>query len=113
MLFQMLFLVHGSQHLIQWNGGETGGVIGQTVGNDQLAVMEESATCINDIGHVALTLALAGSVVLLVEAAFVARQPIGRLGRVEEIAALAVYLASDESSFTTGTAQVIDGGWSN
>ena len=48
-----------------------------------------------------------------VEAAFVARQPIGRLGRVEEIAALAVYLASDESSFTTGTAQVIDGGWSN
>ena len=48
-----------------------------------------------------------------VEAAFVARQPIGRLGRTEEIAALAVYLASDESAFTTGTAQVIDGGWSN
>ncbi len=48
-----------------------------------------------------------------VEAAFVARQPMGRVGRVEEIAALAVYLASDESSFTTGTSQVIDGGWSN
>lgn len=48
-----------------------------------------------------------------VEAAFVGRQPMGRLGRVEEIAALAIYLASDESSFTTGTAQVIDGGWSN
>jgi 2-keto-3-deoxy-L-fuconate dehydrogenase len=48
-----------------------------------------------------------------VEAMFVERQPIGRLGRVEEIAALAVYLASDESSFTTGTSQVIDGGWSN
>ena len=48
-----------------------------------------------------------------VEAAFVARQPMGRVGRVEEIAALAVYLASDESSFTTGTAQIIDGGWSN
>ncbi len=48
-----------------------------------------------------------------VEAAFVSRQPIGRLGKAEEIAALAVYLASDESSFTTGTAQVIDGGWSN
>jgi 2-keto-3-deoxy-L-fuconate dehydrogenase len=48
-----------------------------------------------------------------VEAAFAARQPMGRLGRVDEIAALAVYLASDESSFTTGTAQVIDGGWSN
>jgi 2-keto-3-deoxy-L-fuconate dehydrogenase len=48
-----------------------------------------------------------------VEAAFVSRQPMGRIGRVHEIAALAVYLASDESSFTTGTAQVIDGGWSN
>ncbi len=48
-----------------------------------------------------------------VEAAFIARQPMGRIGRVQEIAALAVYLASDESSFTTGTAQVIDGGWSN
>ena len=43
--------------------------------------------------------------------AFVARQPLGRLGTPEEIAALAVYLASDESSFTTGTAQVIDGGF--
>ncbi|MBX3622141.1 MAG: SDR family oxidoreductase [Rhizobacter sp.] len=48
-----------------------------------------------------------------VEAAFVARQPIGRIGRAEEIAALAVYLGSDESAFTTGTTQVIDGGWSN
>jgi 2-keto-3-deoxy-L-fuconate dehydrogenase len=48
-----------------------------------------------------------------VEAAFVARQPMGRVGRVEEIAALAVCLASDESAFTSGTAQVIDGGWSN
>jgi len=48
-----------------------------------------------------------------VEAAFVARQPMGRIGKVDEIAALAVYLASDESSFTTGTAQIIDGGWSN
>lgn len=48
-----------------------------------------------------------------VAAMFVGRQPMGRLGRAEEIAALAVYLASDESAFTTGTAQVIDGGWSN
>lgn len=45
--------------------------------------------------------------------AFVARQPMGRLGTAEEIAALAVYLASDESTFTTGTTVVIDGGWAN
>ncbi|HKT28643.1 SDR family oxidoreductase [Dyella sp.] len=44
---------------------------------------------------------------------FVQRQPMGRLGEPEEIAALALYLASDESSFTTGTVHVIDGGWSN
>lgn len=44
-------------------------------------------------------------------AAFLARQPMGRLGRAEEIAELALYLASDESSFTTGQAHVIDGGW--
>ena len=43
--------------------------------------------------------------------AFNARQPMGRLGNAEEIAALAVYLASDESSFTTGQCQIIDGGW--
>jgi 2-keto-3-deoxy-L-fuconate dehydrogenase len=43
---------------------------------------------------------------------FVARQPIGRLGRPEEIAELAVYLASDMSSFTTGQVHIIDGGWS-
>jgi 2-keto-3-deoxy-L-fuconate dehydrogenase len=42
---------------------------------------------------------------------FIARQPMGRLGKPEEIAALAVYLASDESSFTTGQIHVIDGGW--
>jgi 2-keto-3-deoxy-L-fuconate dehydrogenase len=42
---------------------------------------------------------------------FVSRQPMGRLGTADEIAALAVYLASDESSFTTGTSQIIDGGW--
>lgn len=44
---------------------------------------------------------------------FVARQPMGRMGRPQEIAARAVYLASDESAYTTGTAQVIGGGWSN
>jgi 2-keto-3-deoxy-L-fuconate dehydrogenase len=45
--------------------------------------------------------------------AFLARQPTGRMASSEEIAALVVYLASDESSFTTGVAHVIDGGWSN
>ncbi len=48
-----------------------------------------------------------------VRAQFIARQPMGRLGSVDEIAALAVYLASDESAFTTGTIHVIDGGWTN
>jgi 2-keto-3-deoxy-L-fuconate dehydrogenase len=48
-----------------------------------------------------------------VEAAFVARQPMGRIGRPEEIAALAAYLASDEAGFTTGQTHLIDGGWSN
>ncbi len=42
-------------------------------------------------------------------AAFIARQPMGRLGRAEEIAALALYLASDESSYTTGAIHIIDG----
>jgi 2-keto-3-deoxy-L-fuconate dehydrogenase len=41
---------------------------------------------------------------------FIARQPMGRLGTAAEIAALCVYLASDESAYTTGTAQIIDGG---
>ena len=47
-----------------------------------------------------------------VRSMFVGRQPLGRLGTAAEIAALAVYLASDESVFTTGTTQIIDGGWS-
>ena len=42
--------------------------------------------------------------------AFIARQPLGRLGTAEEIAAMAVYLGSDESAFTTGTNMVVDGG---
>ena len=44
---------------------------------------------------------------------FIARQPMGRLGTPEEIAALAVYLASDEAAFVTGQAINIDGGWTN
>jgi 2-keto-3-deoxy-L-fuconate dehydrogenase len=43
--------------------------------------------------------------------AFIARQPMGRIGTADEIAALAVYLASDESAFTTGQIHIIDGGW--
>lgn len=63
--------------------------------------------------RIAAQAAASGQSLAQVEAAFVARQPLGRLGRTQEIAALALYLASDESAFTTGTAQIIDGGWSN
>jgi 2-keto-3-deoxy-L-fuconate dehydrogenase len=45
-----------------------------------------------------------------VEKAFVERQPLGRLGRPEEVAALAVFLASDESSYITGQPHLVDGG---
>jgi 2-keto-3-deoxy-L-fuconate dehydrogenase len=48
-----------------------------------------------------------------VRQAFVGRQPMGRIGKAEEVAALALYLASDESAFTTGAIHMIDGGWSN
>jgi 2-keto-3-deoxy-L-fuconate dehydrogenase len=48
-----------------------------------------------------------------VRKAFLARQPMGRLGTPEEIAALALYLASDESAYTSGQVHVIDGGWVN
>lgn len=44
---------------------------------------------------------------------FVNRQPMGRLGQAHEVAALAAYLASDESAFTTGAIHIIDGGWTN
>src|SRR5579872_3564139 len=44
--------------------------------------------------------------------AFIARQPMGRLGTAEEVAALALHLASDESGFTTGAIHIIDGGFS-
>lgn len=47
-----------------------------------------------------------------VEAMFIGRQPMGRLGTADEIAAMGVYLASDESRFTTGTTMLVDGGWS-
>lgn len=44
-------------------------------------------------------------------AAFEARQPMGRIGQPDEIAALVVYLLADESAYTTGQGHVIDGGW--
>ena len=53
-----------------------------------------------------------GKSVAEVQAAFIARQPMGRIGKPEEIAALAAYLASDEAAFTTGQIHLIDGGWS-
>lgn len=46
-------------------------------------------------------------------AAFIQRQPMGRLGQAGEVAALALYLASDEAAFTTGQCHIIDGGWTN
>ena len=47
----MIFLSNGSRHLIEWGGSETGGLITQTIGNNQLAVVEESATGINRYFH--------------------------------------------------------------
>jgi 2-keto-3-deoxy-L-fuconate dehydrogenase len=60
--------------------------------------------------RIAANAAQAGSVEAA-RAAFIARQAMGRLGTPEEIAALAVYLGSDEAQFVTGQAIVIDGGW--
>jgi 2-keto-3-deoxy-L-fuconate dehydrogenase len=64
-------------------------------------------------GRIATQAAASGQSDDKVRQQFVARQPMGRVGKADEIAALAVYLGADESGFTTGTAQVIDGGWSN
>jgi len=57
--------------------------------------------------------AATGKTLEQVRAAFIARQPMGRVAIPSEIAALAVYLASDESAFTTGTTQICDGGLTN
>ena len=63
--------------------------------------------------RIALQAKASGQTPAQVEGMFIGRQPMGRLGTTAEVAALAVYLASDESSFTTGTSQLIDGGLSN
>lgn len=78
-----------------------------------------NAICPGTVASPSLTARIAaqaleqGKSVAEIEAAFVARQPMGRIGRPEEIAALAAYLASDEAGFTTGQIHLIDGGWSN
>lgn len=78
-----------------------------------------NAICPGTVASPSLTARIAeqaraqGKPVAEVEAAFVARQPMGRIGKPEEIAALAAYLASDEAGFTTGQVHLIDGGWSN
>ena len=63
-------------------------------------------------GRIATLAANQGRPVADVRKEFEARQAMGRIGKAEEVAALAVYLGSDESSFTTGTIHIIDGGFS-
>ncbi len=62
-------------------------------------------------GRIATLAAQSGQTVDVVRQAFIDRQPMGRLGKPEEIAALAVYLASDESAFSTGQIYLADGGF--
>ncbi|WP_243374515.1 SDR family oxidoreductase [Microvirga solisilvae] len=61
--------------------------------------------------RIASLAASAGQSIEMVRQAFIDRQPMGRLGTPEEVAALAVYLASDESSYTTGHIHMVDGGF--
>ncbi|MYN12416.1 SDR family oxidoreductase [Pusillimonas sp. TS35] len=63
-------------------------------------------------GRIALQAEKYGKSQEAIRADFIARQPVGRVGKADEIAALAAYLASEEAAFTTGTTHVIDGGWS-
>jgi 2-keto-3-deoxy-L-fuconate dehydrogenase len=62
-------------------------------------------------GRIAALSASSGEPIDKVRQAFIDRQPMGRLGKPEEIAAIAVYLASDESAFATGQAFIVDGGF--
>jgi 2-keto-3-deoxy-L-fuconate dehydrogenase len=61
--------------------------------------------------RIAALAASSGQSLETVRQAFVDRQPMGRLGTAEEVAALAVYLASDEASYTTGHIHLVDGGF--
>ncbi len=62
-------------------------------------------------GRIRAQASTSGAAEAEVRAQFEKRQPMGRLGRPEEVALLALYLGSDESAFTTGTVSVVDGGW--
>ena len=62
-------------------------------------------------GRIRTQASASGAAEAEVRAQFEKRQPMGRLGRPEEVALLALYLGSDESAFTTGTVSVVDGGW--
>ena len=62
-------------------------------------------------GRIATLAANTGQTIDAVRQAFIDRQPMGRLGHAEEVAALAVYLASNESGFTTGQIHLVDGGF--
>src|SRR5580704_7358551 len=63
------FLLHGRQHFIEGNGSKTGRMIGHAIGNDQFAVVDECATGIDDVWHVAFTLLLVRFEQRLAEAA--------------------------------------------
>ena len=83
-------------------------VLARRLGRDNITV---NAICPGPIETPSLASRIAGQADPdAVRARFLANQPTGRLGRAEEVAALAVYLASDEASYTTGQTHIIDGG---
>ena len=98
-------------------GATKAGVIGMTkaIASDFISQgIRCNAICPGTVGSPSLEQRLAATGDYeTARATFIKRQPIGRIGKAEEIAALVVYLASDESTYTTGVSHVIDGGWSN
>jgi 2-keto-3-deoxy-L-fuconate dehydrogenase len=96
-------------------GATKGAVIGLTksIARDYVAQgIRANAICPGTIESPSLRARMAAEGdYLRARAAFLARQPMGRMGATEEVAQLAVYLASDESSFVTGQTFIIDGGW--